>query len=555
LRWRSPEPEFEILNAAQMPTACICINVGQCDKADRRELILIPETRALACPQCGWPLMVAESRAQHAAPRVKGWLIFAGLIAIAIAGTLAIVFGPGLRLSKNSPPQPAAAAPSAASAVAVATPPAQPSRKVILSFEGATTIGSRLVPELAKAFLLGKGASDVRQLKGARDQELSVEGRLRNDAAVQAIDIRTHGTAIGFQGLNEGSCDIAMSVRKAKPEELAAFTAAVGGDLSSDAAEHVLALDGVAFVVNRANPTSAVKMQDLAKILSGEITDWRQVGGRPGPINVFALNKRRATYDFVNEAVLKPYNKEFVSDAKDIDDNETLAAAIAQDPAGIGFVALAYIQSNKALALGEKDGPDVRPTERTVKTEQYPMTRRLFLYARPSPSNANVAEFLNFVLSDAGQEVVKQTGFVDLRLALAPATPEQQTEDPRGAWPQWRDATAGAAELPTHLHFREGSVVLDTRAHRDIGRIAATLSAPGFEGARLVLIGFSDNAGSRSGNLKLSEQRAQAVQRELEAEGLTVEKALGLGAEAPYTSNQSANGRALNRRVEVWVRK
>jgi phosphate transport system substrate-binding protein len=499
------------------------------------------------------PLMVAEPQEfTEPAPRGKSrWLSF-WLLAIAIAGlTLAVNW---FRTTKTSPPEPAAAPTLRVAPAAGSVAQAVASRKVILSLAGATTIGSRLVPELAKSYLKGKGATEVRQVKGARDEELFVEGQLNAGAAIEVIDIRTHGTATGFQGLTEGSCDIAMSVRKVKPEEAAAFATTVGGDISSNAGEHVLALDGVAFVVNQSNPIDAVKMEQLAKILSGETTEWQQLGGSPGSIHVFALSKRRATYDFVNEAILKPHQKQYAPAVNEVDDNETLAAAIAQDPSGIGFVGLAYIRPNKALAINDQDGPGVRPNERTVKTERYPLTRRLYLYTRPSPGNPHVSDFLNFVLGDAGQEVVKQTGFIDLRVALGPAAPEQSADDPRGASARWRELTAGAAELPTHMHFREGSFVLDARAHRDIGRIAATLSQRGFEHARLTLLGFSDSAGSQPNNLKLSQQRAEAVRRELGDEGLKVETTVGLGSDAPYTSNNSANGRTLNRRVEVWVK-
>ena len=435
-----------------------------------------------------------------------------------------------------------------------ATPANAPSlvRNVLLRFEGSNTIGAKLVPELAKSFLERIGDTDVRIIPGANEEELSVQGK--HDNTLDVVEIKAHGSGDAFKALKSGECDIGMASRKIKATEVEELQASLG-DLTSDASENVLALDGVAVIVNQANPVRVLTMDQLARIFSGEIKDWSQAGGAPGPISLYAYDEKSGTFDFFNESVLKPRGKKFAAlPANHRFENGTkLSDGVAADPSGIGFIALPFVGVNKALAVGDTGVAPRKPAIMTVKTEDYLLSRRLYLYVPAAPKNPNVSKFIEFALGPTIHPIVANVGFISMDLATELKPTVVDSSDPRAASAEWRRLTAGATELPTRMRFRSGSSLLDTRANRDIGRIAGVLSS--YNGGKLILIGFADGSGSPAANKTLSHDRANVVERELSPEGVTIANVVGLGAAAFVAPNETPDGREKNRRVEVWVRK
>ena len=325
----------------------------------------------------------------------------------------------------------------------------------------------------------------------------------------------------------------------------------VVGDVASNAGEHVVALDGIAIIVHPANPVKALSLAQLADIFSSTIFDWSLVGGRPGFVAVYAPDGTNPEpTDFFNEAVLKAQGKSLGASANRFEDSQQLSNSVARDPAGIGFIGLNYIGSNKVVALSDTDVEPRKPSLLTVKTEDYMLSRRLFLYTAVTPTNPNVKPFIEFALGTAAQPAVERADLVNMDLTPIPSDPN----DPRNHFPSWSQLTAGAIEIPTRFHFRTGSSDLDTRANRDIGRIVGILSQPQYRGKQVILIGFADSSGSPPANRTLSQSRADIVKKELAPEGLTFSKVVGLGAEAFIAPNDRSEGRERNRRVEVWVK-
>jgi phosphate transport system substrate-binding protein len=183
----------------------------------------------------------------------------------------------------------------------------------------------------------------------------------------------------------------------------------------------------------------------------------------------------------------------------------------------------------------------------TVSTEDYPLARRLYLYAPPSAPIA-AREFVDFALSEEGQRVVETVGFVDLR-------PECDAQARCASCPPaYREAVQGGCRLSIDFRFDRGSTQLDTRALRDLQRIVALMSRPANASRSLLLFGFSDKSGPRQDNLALSEQRAKIVASQLRARGLPVAMARGFGPDMPVADDDTGEGRERNRRVEVWLR-
>ncbi|WP_295456293.1 phosphate ABC transporter substrate-binding/OmpA family protein [uncultured Thiodictyon sp.] len=432
---------------------------------------------------------------------------------------------------------------------APAAPPA-PVAATLLRFHGSNTIGGKLLPALAEAFLKAEGYTQVHRVPGAKDEEVFIVGE--RDGAQGQIAVEAHGSKTAFTDLKSGSSDIGMSSRPIKSEERQALLPTLG-DLSANASEHVLALDGIAVIVHPANPVKTLTLVQLADIFSGTLTDWSQVGGTAGAIAVYARDHKSGTWDFFNEAVLVKHGKTLAGTAQRFEDSGKLSVSVGADPLGIGFIGLNYVGTNKAIALADTGVEARRPSLNTVRTEDYLLSRRLFLYTAQTPANASVFKFIEFALSDAGQSVVSNTGLITV--ALSEPTPAGDPgDDPRAKSVKWRELTAkAAAEIGTRFRFRPGTAELDTRAGRDIGRVAGLIASGKYQGRSLMLIGFTDTAGRRDQNCRLSQERAEIVRQELAVEGLRVARVAGLCDEAPVASNDTPEGRERNRRVEVWV--
>jgi len=183
-----------------------------------------------------------------------------------------------------------------------------------------------------------------------------------------------------------------------------------------------------------------------------------------------------------------------------------------------------------------------------VATEDYALSRRLYLYTPANPSNPLTNEFIEFALSSEGQEVVRQEGFVSQVL-----TPERAAL-PENVPADYQKTVEGAVRLNTSLRFLSGSTSLDGKARRDIDRIMALMSRPENAGRRLLVLGFSDASGTPQANRSLSEERARVVASELTLRGLEPVVIAGFGDILPVATNASETGKAKNRRVEIWLR-
>jgi phosphate transport system substrate-binding protein len=410
-----------------------------------------------------------------------------------------------------------------------------------LRLTGSNTIGSKLAPMLASAWLKKEGATNITTDDSARAAERTrVTGVLRG--APVAVEISSPGSAVAFTCLRDGSCEVGMASRAIKDDETRSLSTL--GDMNDPASDHVLGLDGIAIIVNKHNAVGQLALADAARLFSGDYGDWSKVGGR-GPVHVLSRDQKSGTYDAFVSTVLR--GAAMRKDATTFDDSSKLADAVAADDGGIGFVALSLVGAAKAVAVRDAEGQPLYPTVFTVATEDYPLSRRLHLYT-PAQATQLARSFVDFAVSDDGQRVVDEAGFVSL--TIRPERPPL----PPSAPSQYKKETQGAERLSVNFRFRTGSSLLDTRAAQDIDRVVRFLSQPAQRGKRLALFGFADNVGGNTVNVGLSQKRAQVVATELGSRGITPERILGFGSALPLASNETPDGRDRNRRVEIWLR-
>lgn len=472
------------------------------------------------CAECGSPL-------QEVAPKAAGggagpWVLGgAGIAALAAVAALFFTFGH----------KPTAAVGG-----------------YYMRLAGSNTIGSQLGPTLIAAWLQSKGATNVSTTARAGQPEKVVSADLGGQTV--RVEIKAHGSATAFTALDTGATDVGMASRSIKADEVQELKKL--GDFKAATNEHVLGLDGVAVIVPTSNSIQKISVTDLQGLFSGKITNWSALGGPNLPVKVFARDDKSGTYDTFKELVLRGQK---LGPAQRFEDSATLEQSVSNEPGGIGFIGLPYVKTTRALAVSDGPAAPLLPTVFSVKTENYPLSRRLFLYTATTPSNPNVLDFVHFALSPAGQKIVREQQFVDLEFAGAPAPAAAADCKLSDRFPGDRNAYCsirlGAEQLGTSFRFRTGSTDLDTRAVADLQRVVARLrEAPN---KQLLLAGFADGYGAYGANCALANSRAQAVAQQFETEGLRPQ-VVGFCSELPVRGNDTPQGRELNRRVEVFLR-
>src|SRR5262249_33774155 len=155
----------------------------------------------------------------------------------------------------------------------------------------------------------------VNQVSSQKEREFFIQGQLDSDTQPKAIEIHAHGSTTAFIDLKGGACDIGMASRKITTKEVDDLRPLLG-DLSSNASEHVLALDGLAVVVHQTNSVKTLTVTQVAAIFAGEITNWSQVGGASGAITLYARDDKSGTFEFFRDHVLKKHGKSLAAQAK-----------------------------------------------------------------------------------------------------------------------------------------------------------------------------------------------------------------------------------------------
>ena len=505
-----------------------CTNFGLCTKADTREAQNVPEGAGFVCKECKRPLTAIGGASTRGGSRIPLPLALGIILLLFLVGGLFYYFNQHRGSDEKTGANPAGGS-------TVVTPGVTTGAAPLLRLSGSNTIGAQLAPALAEAWLAQRGAAGIHRETTAPD-ETRVSGTA--NGAPLIVDIKAHGSATAFTGLSDGSCDIGMASRKIKPQEVAELQSKGLGDLTSDADERVLGLDGVAVIVNEANSADSMSIQEVAAIFSGNAT------GRAW--NVYARDDKSGTYDTFKDRVLG--SQPLVASARRFEDSRELVSAVARDRDGIGFVGLPYASGAKVLAISEKGAVALVPNVNTVRTESYPLSRRLYLYV-PDNAKPEAREFARFALSPAGQDVVEKNGFVGQKVDVM-----TQTGTPANAPAGYLQLMPSADRLTVDFRFRTGSSELDPKAVDDIKRVGAAMGQQ-YSGRGVMLVGFADSTGSPSKNLQLSKDRAQAVSEQLKRQGITPVFVTGFGQELPVADNSTPDGREKNRRVEMWLRK
>jgi phosphate transport system substrate-binding protein len=538
----------------------VCLNSEKCPLARREEVIIVDEGQPFECPICSKPLEEVQIKKVHApsakAPK-KDLLMVPELEALRVELQKAEAEKEQTQVAEEEAEAEPRRRPAAIAMLLTIVATAalgfifradlfeawrgalETHGRVMLRLAGSNTMGNQLVPALAEAYLRDRGATNVYIKAGSSPEFKTVYGTLPGSILPVEIEIAARGSATAFTSLADASCDIGMASRRVKPDEADKLNAL--GPMTGAANEHVLGLDGIVVIVNSQNPLNEISADELVRIFTGSETRWPD--GRA--ISVYARDDMSGTFDTFKSLVLA--GKPLSHSAERFEYSSALSDAVAADPGGIGFIGLAFVRNAKALAVSDLGLKPLLPTSLTVATEDYVLSRRLYLYTPAHSGNPDVREFVQFALSQSGQQVVASNGFVaqTTELVSQKAAPD--------APPEYRNLTATAMRLPIDFRFVDGDTQLDSRGLADLDRVVALLTQMSPTKARVLLFGFSDSGGRESANTQISRKRANAVSEALSRRGVTSTVAEGFGSALPVASNQTPDGREKNRRVEIWI--
>jgi phosphate transport system substrate-binding protein len=419
-----------------------------------------------------------------------------------------------------------------------------PGHGPVLHIQGSNTIGAALGPALVEGLMREQGLLKVRSEAADKPNESRIVGETLEGRRVE-VELAAHGSSTGFTALKNASADLAASSRPIKDSELISLEPL--GDLKSAAAEQVIAIDGLAIILHPQNPLDTLDTRQLARIFSGEVKTWEELGGQGGAIHLYARDDQSGTYDTFKELVLSGHGKTLSGSAKRFESSEQLSDAVSQDPHGIGFIGLPYVRSAKAVAIADGQSMAMLPLNSLIATEDYPLSRRLFFYLPPKRNNPWAQALVAFAQSQEGQAIVAANGFIAQTIQAMNVTPNALM--PEG----YQALSRHAMRLSVNFRFEEGSASLDNKARQDLSRVLDYMKQHDKTDRQVTLVGFGDAKLDPARADLLSKLRAMAVRRELVKSGVVLRDVRGFGARMPVAANSEDEGRIRNRRVEVWV--
>ena len=438
-----------------------------------------------------------------------------------------------------------------------------------VTFSGAPVMGRVLLPALIEAFAIREGLNLQREIRPDEWVRYALS-RATDGRVLGEFTFRLTSTDEGFADLLAAEADVVMALREIRPRERKRAREAGLGDLAAPGRARVLALDALLPVVAPANTVRSIGLRELARVIAGETDNWQALGGPDAPIAVHLMGRRSGVGQVTAARLLAPEGRHPSADAVRHDTLKKLLAAVTDDPFALGITMRSETGTASPLALRGSCGFALRATRRAIKSEDYPVTAPLFLYlpARRLPKLGRA--FIAYLDDPSAQMVIRRAGLVD-------RTPEEIGLDAQGH--RLANAIARAGDevslqelqrmvarlmplkrLTTTFRFEVGSTKLDAQSRANVRQLAQEIEMRLYDARQLVLVGFSDGQGGAEANRRIAARRAQTVRDAVLAAAVTADPARialetdAFGEAMPMACDDSAWGRQVNRRVEVWLR-
>lgn len=217
------------------------------------------------------------------------------------------------------------------------------------------------------------------------------------------IAVKGGGSGTGIASLINGTVDFANASREMKDEEK---SDAEGNGIAPFETE--VAKDGIAVIVNPDNPVDALTLDQLGAIYRGEITNWKEVGGEDAKIVLLSRDSSSGTYEYFKEEVVGK-DAEYAKEAKLLASTQAIIDETSKNSNAIGYVGLGYVTDE--VRVVKVDG--VAASVETALDGSYVLSRGLYMYSDGEPKGL-MKSYIEFILSDEGQKIVEDQGFVPL---------------------------------------------------------------------------------------------------------------------------------------------
>lgn len=223
------------------------------------------------------------------------------------------------------------------------------------------------------------------------------------------VQVTGGGSGTGIAALINGTTDICQSSRLMKEDEKRKLR----DRFQTMGVEIPVAKDGLSVYLHESNPVKELTLAQIKDIYTGEVTNWKQVGGSDAVITLYGRENSSGTYVYFKDNVLM--GRDYAARVQTLPGTAAVVNAVARDPNGIGFGGAAYAKGVRDCAVRKAAGtPGIQPTPQTVQDGSYPITRYLYFYTRVKPAG-DMKKFVDWVLSADGQSLATKVGYFPVK--------------------------------------------------------------------------------------------------------------------------------------------
>lgn len=432
---------------------------------------------------------------------------------------------------------------------------------------GEATLAEGLLPALLAGFAADRGMTLARPQVTADGLAYALTRRDGTTAA--RFTVARGSSDSGFLALLNREADLALTLRPPTGAERRADRSSAPDDPPLSRRVRVIGLDALVPVVAPQNPIDAISLPDLAAIMAGEIVNWRALGGPDAPIALHLMAPEMGLAQGFAAEILDTGAVDPSLGVTTHDSAMALSAAVARDAYALGVTPQSARGAARSLPLAGACGFSQVADAAAVKAEDYPLTAPVYLYLAPRRLPQLVRDFLAWTETEAAERIVAEAGYVDQSLTRTPLSAQGMRlanavtaaggEVPLSELQRLVSSMARVERLSATFRFADGSVELDAQSRASATRLAAAIERGDFDGRRLVFVGFSDGEGRAEVNLGLSRRRAEAAREAVLAAADSAQPDRvtldidAFGEAMPMACDDSDWGRAVNRRVEVWL--
>jgi len=223
-----------------------------------------------------------------------------------------------------------------------------------------------------------------------------------------AIQVTGGGSGVGISALINGSTDIANASRKMNATEKDKLKERY----NTLGVEVACAKDGITVYLHPSNKVKELTIKQLSEIFKGNIKNWKEVGGDDAAIKLYGRENSSGTYVFFQENVVKGY---YAASCQTLPGTAAVVNAVKKDLNAIGYGGAAYAEGIEICKVKKDDNsPAYAATTETIKNNQYPITRFLFMYLKSKPTGA-MKSYIDWILSPEGQKLVVEMGYFPVK--------------------------------------------------------------------------------------------------------------------------------------------